>query len=114
MQTLFQPINPIARKTPARSEGNAIDCVDFAQVCCRRAKEAAKCGRMQSARGLVKTAVSLYERAVRESTGEDGLPSRLQDLSEHLCQCVQDIDICVQDADIADMAQMTIQQGYAA
>ncbi|HEX8834759.1 MAG TPA: hypothetical protein VF719_11185 [Abditibacteriaceae bacterium] len=107
MKTQPSPINPVAYKVPVRSEGDATDCVDFAQVCCARAKEAAQRGRMQSARGLVKTAVSLYERAVRESAGKDGLSSRLSDLSEHLCLCVRDIDI-------AGLAQMTVQQDYAA
>jgi hypothetical protein len=62
---------------------------------------------MQSAQGLLRTAVCLYERAEREGTSKSIPVSRRDNLLNQLCLCAQDIEIQA-------IAKMTAQQGYAA
>ncbi|HEX8551267.1 MAG TPA: hypothetical protein VF681_06880 [Abditibacteriaceae bacterium] len=93
MQTFPFSSCPKLATAPVQPDAGTDDCVDFAYLCCQRAQEAARCGRMQAAHGLVQTAASLYERAERESAGNDAYSSRLDRLVSELCLCAQIIEI---------------------
>ncbi|HEX8552350.1 MAG TPA: hypothetical protein VF681_12450 [Abditibacteriaceae bacterium] len=95
------------RAAPVIADANAEDCAYFATVCCTRAKEAARHGRMQAALGLVHTGVALYERVIREHSGDDALRQRLDDLVNELCLSAQMIEV-------ETAAKMTAQQNQAA
>jgi hypothetical protein len=76
-----------------QTDAGVEDCVDSAYICCQKAQEAARYGRMQAAHGLVQTAVSLYQRAERESSGDAAFSSRLDCLVSELCICAQVIEV---------------------
>ena len=71
------------------------DCIDAAMVCCVQAREAARCGRMAAADGLLQTAVTLYNRAEKESglVQNSETIARFERLVNDLCFAAQMIEV---------------------
>ena len=71
------------------------DCIDAAMVCCVQAREAARCGRMAAADGLLQTALTLYNRAEKESSLEQNSETyeRFERLVNDLCFAAQMIEV---------------------